>query len=155
MAKRILVPLDETTEHEAILPLVADLARPAGATVRLLHVAAPPDNVVTEDGQVIAYMDQEATRLRVQWLDYLRTVEPLLIDVEHEREVRFGYPLAEILAEAEEFGADLIAVTTSSRKSLKDRLLGSIAADLMKRSTVPVLLLRPRGATDLRRREHD
>ena len=43
MAKRILVPLDETTEHEAILPLVADIARQAGATVRLLHVAGPPE----------------------------------------------------------------------------------------------------------------
>jgi nucleotide-binding universal stress UspA family protein len=143
MPKRILVPLDETTEHEAILPLVADIARAGGATVRLLHVWAPPDNVVTEDGQVISYMDQEVARLRVQWLDYLRTIEPLLPDVAFEREVRFGTPLPEILAEAEEFGADLIAVTTSSRKTLKDRLLGSVAADLMKRAKVPVLLLRP------------
>jgi nucleotide-binding universal stress UspA family protein len=143
MPKRILVPLDETTEHEAILPLVADIARSAGATVRLLHVAAPPDNLVTEDGQVIAYMDQEAARLRVAWLDYLRTIETLLPDVALEREVRFGKPLPEILAEAEDFDADLIAVTTSSRKSLKDRLLGSVAADLMKRSKTPVLLLRP------------
>jgi len=143
MPKRILVPLDETTEHEAILPLVGDLARAGGATVRLLHVWAPPDNVVTEDGQVISYMDQEVARLRVQWLDYLRTIESLLPDVVLEREVRFGKPLPEVLADAEEFGADLIAVTTSSRKSLKDRLLGSVAADLMKRAKVPVLLLRP------------
>jgi len=143
MPKRILVPLDETTEHEAILPLIADIARPARATVRLLHIASPPDNVVTEDGQVIAYMDQEAARLRVQWLDYLRSVEGLLLDVDLEREVRFGDPLHEVLAEAEEFGADLIAVTTSSRKTLKSRLMGSVALDLMKRAKMPVLLLRP------------
>jgi nucleotide-binding universal stress UspA family protein len=143
MPKRILVPLDETTEHEAILPVVADIARSAGATVRLLHVTAPPENLVTEDGQVIAYMDQEAARLRAQWLDYLRTIEALLPDVELEREVRFGSPLHEILVDAEEFDADLIAVTTSSRKTLKDRLLGSVAAELMKRAKTPVLLLRP------------
>lgn len=143
MAKRILVPLDETTEHEAILPLVADIARSSGATLRLLHVARPPESVVTEDEQVVAYIDQEATRLYVRWLDYLRTVDGLLLDIAVEREVRFGDPLTEILAEAEEFGADLIAVTTSARKSLKERLLGSVAADLMKRATVPVLLLRP------------
>jgi nucleotide-binding universal stress UspA family protein len=143
MAKRILVPLDETTEHEAILPLVADIARSAGATLRLLHVAPEPQPVMTDDGQVVAYLDQEATRLYVRWLDYLRTVDGLLLDIAVEREVRFGDPLTEILAEAEEFGADLIAVTTSARKSLKDRLLGSVAADLMKRASVPVLLLRP------------
>src|SRR5689334_3759924 len=143
MAKRILVPLDETTEHEGILPLVADLARPAGATVRLLHVAAPPEDIVTDDGHVVAYLDQEAARLRAQGLDHLRAIEHLLVDADVELEVRFGKPLQEILAEAEEFGADLIAVTTSSRKTLKDRLLGSVAADLMKQAKVPVLLLRP------------
>jgi nucleotide-binding universal stress UspA family protein len=146
MAKRILVPLDDNTEHEAILPLVADIARQGGATVRLLHVAAPPDNVVTEDGLVVAYMDQEAARLRIEWLDRMRRLEPLLIDVDAELEVAFGNPLTAILAEAETFGADLIAVTTSSRKTLKDRLLGSVAADLMKRATTPVLLLRPAHA---------
>ena len=46
-------------------------------------------------------------------------------------------------AEAEEFGADLIAVTTSSHKTLKSRLMGSVALDLMKRAKMPVLLLRP------------
>ena len=143
MAKRILVPLDETTEHEAILPIVADLARPARATVRLLHVARPPEAVVTDSGQVVAYIDQEATRLRVQWLDHIRALEPMLDDVEIERDVRFGNPLTEILADADEFGADLIAVTTASKKTLKDRLLGSVAADLVKRAKIPVLLLRP------------
>ena len=39
MAKRILVPLDALERSEAVLPLVADLARGAGSTVRLLHVA--------------------------------------------------------------------------------------------------------------------
>jgi nucleotide-binding universal stress UspA family protein len=146
MAKRILIPLDENTEHEAILPLVADIARPAGATMRLLHVAPPPDNVVTEDGFVVAYMDQEAARLRLEWLERMRRLEPLLSDVDVEIEVTFGDPLAEILDEADRFGADLIAVTTSSRKTLKDRLLGSVAADLMKRAKTPVLLLRPAHA---------
>ena len=143
MAKRILVPLDETTEHEAILPIVADIARAARATVRLLHIAPPPDAVVTTDGQVVVYVDQEAARLRMQWLDHVRALEPMLDDVDLERDVRFGNPLSEIMADADEFGADLIAVTTSSKKSLKDRLLGSVAADLMKRAKVPVLLLRP------------
>ena len=59
---------------------------------------------MTEDGQVVAYVDQEATRLYVRWLDYLRTVDGLLLDIAVEREVRFGDPLTEILAEAEEFG---------------------------------------------------
>lgn len=42
MAKRILVPLDRRERAETVLPLVADMARAGGATVRLLHVAPLP-----------------------------------------------------------------------------------------------------------------
>lgn len=149
MAKRILVPLDEATEHEAILPLVADAARGAGATVRLLYVAPLPDNVIGADGVLVAYADQEVSRVRAQWMDYLMlTVEPLLTGVAVERAVRFGRPADEILAEAEEFDADLIAVTTTCRNSLRRGLplLGSVAEQLMRRARTAVLLLR--GAPD-------
>lgn len=74
MAKRILVPLDETVQAESVLDMVADMARGAGATVRLLHVAPAPDNVVS-DGRVVAYADQEGARLENEGLDYLRPVE--------------------------------------------------------------------------------
>src|SRR5690349_8936709 len=143
MAKRILVPLDDNTEHEAILPLVADIARSAGATVRLLHVAPQPERIVADDGHVVAYLDQEAARVQAQWLDILRRLEPLFAGIDIDVEVTFGNPLVEILAEADAFDADLIAVTTSTRKTMKDRLLGSVAGDLMKRARMPVLLLRP------------
>lgn len=143
MAKRILVPLDDNTEHEAIVPLVADVARSTGAAVRLLHVAPQPESIVTDDGHVLAYLDQEAARVQAQWLDILRRLEPLLSGIDIDVEVTFGNPLTEILAEADAFGADLIAVTTSTHKTLKDRMLGSVAADLIKRSRVAVLLLRP------------
>jgi uncharacterized membrane protein HdeD (DUF308 family) len=68
MAKRILVPLDNTTEHEAILPLVADMARGSGATVRLMHVAPVPASVVAGAGRVVAYADQEMDRLQHEWI---------------------------------------------------------------------------------------
>jgi nucleotide-binding universal stress UspA family protein len=142
MAKRILVPLDEATQHEAVLPLVADAARTAGATVRLLHVAPPPDNVVNDDGFIVAYADQQASNETTHWLDRLARFYEVLQGVPVERVVRFGKPTEEILAEADAFGADLIAVTTVTRASLARGLLGSVAEQLMKRSPVPVLLLR-------------
>jgi nucleotide-binding universal stress UspA family protein len=40
MAKRILVPLDQSVTAEMVVPLVADAARGGGGTVRLLHVAS-------------------------------------------------------------------------------------------------------------------
>lgn len=143
MAKRILIPLDAATEHEAILPLVGDAARTGGAIVRLLHVAPPPDRRVGEDGHVVAYADQEAARIRGDWARRFHLAESLLAGVPVECEVRFGTPIDEILAEASGWGADLIAVTTTCANTLKRGLLGSVAEQVLRRSPLPVLLLRP------------
>lgn len=63
MAKRILVPLDQSPVAESVVPLVADLARGSGATVRLLHVAPVPGNLVSKEGRIVAYADQEMQRI--------------------------------------------------------------------------------------------
>jgi len=145
MAKRILVPLDRETEHEAILPLVADLARAGGATVRLLHVAPLPDTIVDDDGRVLAYTDQEMQRLEAEWRDWLLPAESTLPPLAIEHVVQFGEPVEQILAEAAAFDADLIVVTTTRRSAVRFALLGSVADQLVRRAKAPVLLLRPAG----------
>jgi nucleotide-binding universal stress UspA family protein len=143
MAKRILVPLDQTTDHESILPLVADMARGSGATVRLLHVAPVPDVVINSEGLVIAYADQETCRLETQWLDTVHAMEPLLSGVPVEPVIRFGDPVEEILTEADAFDADLIVVTTTCRSAVKRSLLGSVAEEIVRRAKPWVVLVRP------------
>src|SRR6266581_1165179 len=117
--KRILVPLDLKTEPDAIARVVADAARGAGATVRLLHVVPVPDAVMDVEGRVLSYADQEAARLEADALDYLRFIGILLDGIPVESVVRFGDPAEEILAEADAFGADLIALTTARGASLR------------------------------------
>jgi nucleotide-binding universal stress UspA family protein len=143
MAKRILVPLDHETEYEVILPLIGDLARGSGATVRLLHVKPVPENVVNPQGRVVAYSDQEMTRLEHEWLESLQVSEPMLAGVTVERTVRFGNVVEEIVQEIEAFEADLVVVTTTCRNSVKRAVLGSVAEQVMRRAKPPVLLLRP------------
>jgi len=143
MAKRILVPLDRSTLAAAVIPIVADTARGGHATVRLLHVAPPPENRVNDEGRVVAYADQEMERLSAEALDYLGTVEAQLDGVEVERAVRFGEPAAEILLEAAAAEADLIAVATGKRSGIARELLGSVAEQVLRRAEVPVMLVRP------------
>ena len=143
MAKRILVPLDQSVLAEGVLPLVDDLARGEGAVVRLLYVAPAPHTRVSEDGLVVAYADQEMQRLEAEGRDYLSKAEVQLGGVPVERVVRFGDPLDEILREAAAFDADLIAVTTAGRSGLSRAILGSVAEQVMRKAEVPVLLLRP------------
>jgi nucleotide-binding universal stress UspA family protein len=73
--KRIVLPLDGSPVAESVLPVVADLARAGGASVRLLRVMPLPNNCEDADGRVIAYADQEMERLEAEARDYLRTVE--------------------------------------------------------------------------------
>lgn len=142
MAKRILVPLDQSAEAEAVVDLVADMARSSGATVRLLHVAPSPRNLVDEERRVLAYADQEATRLGVEALDYLRAVEVQLGGVPVECAVRFGDPLREILLEADAFGADLIAVTARARPPIGRIFRRDVARRVFRQAQVPVLIFR-------------
>jgi nucleotide-binding universal stress UspA family protein len=140
MAKRILVPLDRSPAAEMVVPLVADMARGGGATVRLLHVAPVPGPRVTTDGRVLAYADQEAKRLTAEGLDYLHTVEVYLDGVPVESEVRFGDPVTEILREADAFGADLVAVTTTGRSGVRRVAFGSVAEQVFRKAEVAVML---------------
>jgi nucleotide-binding universal stress UspA family protein len=140
MAKRILVPLDQSPTAEAIVPLVADAARGAGATVRLLHVAPVPGALVAKDGRLVAYADQEMARLEAEGLDYLRAVEARLGGVPAQCVVRYGDPAEEILREAEAFGADLIAVSTAGRGGLRRVAFGSVAEAVFRKAAVAVVL---------------
>src|SRR5437879_11939264 len=116
MAKRILVPLDRRTASAAILPLVADVARGAGPTLRLLHVAPVPDAVESEDGRVIAYADQEMARLESEGHEYLDGLAASLPDVAVASVVRVRPPARETPVEAEPWDADLIGVATTRRR---------------------------------------
>jgi nucleotide-binding universal stress UspA family protein len=140
MAKRILVPLSQIEPADSFVIAVGDLARGAGATVRLLHVAEPTTNVVDADGRVVAYADQETRRVEAEARDFLETIALRLDDVPVELAVAWGDPARAILAEAAEFGADLIALGVGGRRRFM--LLGGVAEQVFRRADVPVALLR-------------
>ena len=146
MAKRILVPIDGVERNEAIVPVVAALARDSGATVRLLRVYPVPARVVRDDGQVISYADQEMAGLTAAGEDTLLHVEAQLHDVPVERVVRFGDAAEEIANEAEAFGADVIALTAQPRSRVRSLFSPDLGDRVAARATVPTLILRAPAA---------
>jgi nucleotide-binding universal stress UspA family protein len=140
MAKRILVPIERSDAARSVLPLVADMARSNGATVRLLHVAPLPTERIADNGRVVAYASQEMERIELARRDCLKIAEAELEGVPVESVIRFGDPAREILVEAEAFGADLIAMTAGRRRWLP-HLLRGVAGKLVRRSDVPVMLV--------------
>jgi nucleotide-binding universal stress UspA family protein len=142
MAKRILVPLDKAVQAESMVKTIGTLAREAGATVRLLHVAPIPDTIVDDDGRVLAYADQEGERLEAEALDFLHAASIGLERVAAECGVRFGDPMEQILAEAEEWNADLLAMTTRGRGCIERALMGSVAEQVFRKAPMAVTLYR-------------
>jgi nucleotide-binding universal stress UspA family protein len=158
MAKRILVPVEMNAPAEAIVPVVAALARDSGGTVRLLSVQPAPQTLFDAhlrklplygfDGalaaefeqRVLAYAHSEEQRLQADTLSRLRELEPLLEGVPIERSVRFGDVIEEIAREAEAFDADLVAVTERRRPWWRPAL-ARIVDRLRLRVRVPVLAL--------------
>ena len=143
MAKRILVPIGEREAGQAVLPLVAPVARDSGATVRLLRVYPIPDLIVDADGRIIAYAEQQMDRLSRQGERELKAIaDTTLHGVPVEAVVRFGNSVAEILTEAETFGADLVALTTTRRRRFRHALTGGTADAIARKAAVPALILR-------------
>jgi nucleotide-binding universal stress UspA family protein len=140
MAKRILVPLDRSERSESVLPLVADLARSAGATVRLLNVTPYSRTRFSEDNRVISYAHQQEERDARDAELWLRGFEPLLDGIAVEYRVRIGDPREEILREAEVFGADAIVLRASPWRWWR-RTLGRVARRVRARAETPVVLL--------------
>jgi nucleotide-binding universal stress UspA family protein len=141
--KRILLAVDYSPRADAVANLVADTARGAHATVRLLHVASAPSAVYDAEGKVVVYADQEAASRTSEGLDFLRPLEAHFGGVPVESVVRFGDPVAQILDEAEAWGADLIVVGTAGRSGIGRVLLGSVAERVFAKAAVPVMLVRP------------
>ena len=143
MVKRILMPVDRSPRADAVASIVASIALGAHAKVRLLHVSPVPAEVHGTDGRVVVYADQELASLTSRGLDFLRSIEGHFQGAEVESVVRFGDPSAQIMEEAESFGADLIVVGTGGRSGIGRTLMGSVAERVFGRANVPVVLVRP------------
>ena len=99
--KRILVPLDGRETAEAVVPVVAALARDTGAVVRLLRIFPLPSQVTTPQGFMVASVDQEMARLESRALSDFAPAELALADLPVETVVRYGDPIEEIAPQYE------------------------------------------------------
>lgn len=135
----ILVPLDGAHGSEAVLETVGEIARAEGASVRLLSVQ-PPAHEVEVGGRLVAYSDQETSRVEAEALAYLKHVAASLGPVTVTFAVRFGEPVEKIVEEAEASHATLIAMATHRRTGIARIVKGSVAERVERTTTIPVML---------------
>lgn len=135
---RILVPLDGTAAGEGALPETERIAV-GGAQVHLLHVVPSlPLSVGSLSAGVMELHDQA--------LSYLEDVRRRFPEMTGLDLIRAGEPADAILQVSLELNIDLIAMSTHARNGMAKWLLGSVAETVVRRSQLPVLLVRPRLA---------
>jgi len=138
----LLLPTDGSERATAGVACGLDLADALGASVHLLSVA---DAAV--EGALAAVSEDDALDLAAH---AERRLEPVAADA-RERGLEVvttaatGDPAAVIVDHAEE--ADLIAMGTAGRGGFERAVLGSVADEVVRTATVPVLTVRSDGPT--------
>jgi nucleotide-binding universal stress UspA family protein len=136
MLERIVVPLDGSMTAEAILPHLRRILHRKDAEVVLVRAVVPPP---MENSLEVAEAGLAAAREYL--LGKQETLEQAGVRVKSV--VRVGSPLGLILDVVEEEKATMIAVATHGASGLPRLLLGSVAEQVLRKSPVPVLVVRP------------
>jgi len=133
--KNILYLTDFSEPSEKALPFAIAVARKYGATVHALHILAPsiarswPKALQTEDDLAEVEMQR---------------VQSQLVGVEHETLIAQGREIWPAISQAiTGENIDLIVVGTHGRTGAEKLLLGSVAEEIFRRSSVPVLTIGP------------
>lgn len=148
--RNILCPVDFSDFSRRALDHAVAIAHRYESTVTLLHVCPgypafayaggipPPDPMVltgVDRERLIADLRQFAAPDRVPGVQ-IRT------------RVREGETVAQVLAEAQEIGADLLTLGTHGRSGFERLLLGSVTEKLLRKAPCPVLTV-PRRHPDV------
>jgi nucleotide-binding universal stress UspA family protein len=142
MYRSILVPLDGSAFGEQALLVAIHLARRSGASLHLVLVHTAFVHV--ESGLI--YDDRVNRLLREQEQGYLEAVVKrwqAASPVPVTWTLREGLVADGIFEQVAASSADLIVMTTHGRGPLSRFWLGSVADNLVRRASIPVLLLRP------------
>ena len=141
MFDRILFPTDGGDGADAAFDHVLDVATDHGATVHLLNVADTTHDSVTRVGRTV--------------IDVLESEGEGVVEAAAERAAERGVETVTVVLQggvpetiatyASEHDVDLIAIPTRGRTGLDRLLLGSTTEHVVRRSSVPVLSIRPDG----------
>jgi nucleotide-binding universal stress UspA family protein len=144
----LLVPLDGSAFAEAALPHAEAFARAIGADILLLRALEPP--VISYEYAVTGLMADSLEEQRRQAESYLHGVAQKLRNdgLEVRMAVWEGWPADVIVHRGVDSGSRLIVMATHGRTGVARLLLGSVALEVVRRTLLPVLLVRPSTSAD-------
>ena len=139
--KKVLYLTDFSEPSEAALPFAISVARKQGAHLHALHVLLPCLGVSTtrQSAAIAIAREEESAQADLEHLD------SQLAGVPHDTTIERALGIWEAVERAiEDLPADLVVLGTHGRTGREKRLLGSVAEQIFRRSTVPVLTIGPK-----------
>lgn len=148
MSMRVLVPLDGSEFSERALPLATEIARSTRGELHLVQVhVVLPTAIPPLTGAPYFNADLDA-RLRSTEKQALRHLAYRVGDgVTARTALLQGQIVPALIRYAREEDIDLVVGTTHGRGGFSRALLGSVADELVRRSALPVIALRPDAAS--------
>lgn len=140
--KTILVPTDFSSASANALRYAGAIAGQTGAELVVLHVVFPNEGV---DNNVYAafwtddYLVQREKELN-DWVKRQRRGQSSP-EIKTHCECLVGFPIPSIVETSDKYHADLIVMGTTGATGLRGVLLGSVAAGMIGRTNVPVLVV--------------
>lgn len=146
MYRRFLVPVDGSAASSQGLDEAIELARHLQARIRLVHIVEPVVMMMPAEAMAGAIIEL-ADGIRKAGSELLNDCEKKVanagIEVDQELIEAVGRSAGEcVVKQAEEVNADLIVCGTHGRRGVRRLLLGSDAEYIVRRASVPVLLVR-------------
>jgi nucleotide-binding universal stress UspA family protein len=136
--RTILFATDFSKSAACAFDLACTLARDHAAKLVILHVATPPP-IVMPEGVVVEVND---AAYRADLKKQLSAVRPTDSSIRVEHQLELGDPATEILRVAKEAGADWLVMGTHGRTGLFRLLMGSVAEQVLRGASCPVLTVR-------------
>jgi nucleotide-binding universal stress UspA family protein len=138
--KTILHPTDFSACSTDAFRVACSLAHDYGARLIVLHVTSLPD--LAYKGYALPDAPVGAEEYLTKVREDLARLQPSDSQVPVERRLEEGDPVAEILRVAAATGTNLIVLGTHGRTGLGHLLMGSVAEQVVRNATCPVLTLK-------------
>jgi len=147
-----LVPTDFSDTSDAALTYARTLADSLGASLHLVHVFDDPyGNALVAEMSPSVYDSMRATELSQARRRLLRRLPPADRKQFHgSTAIVTGSPAQAIVDYATDRGMDLIVIGTHGRSGFAHLILGSVAEQVVRTATCPVLTVRAKQAADVR-----
>jgi len=156
--ERIIVPLDGSRLSAQAVPFAAEVGKRFDAEIILVRVLPPvglsfvPQGTTTDDPVATDIIPQEA---RMKDVDNASNAKRYLMNwaaslkaqgVKVSYQVTIGSPAKSILELAQAQQASLIVMMSHGRGAFRRAIMGSVADEILRRSSLPVLIVRPKDS---------